>query len=180
MGDESLSSTVGTKTAQALVLGKTDEYIDCSEPVAANAVIAELIRQAQHTIMLLAPVLDMPVFNSAETATRLANFVAQNPRNRAQFLLGDEMLFIRHSPRLVELFRKFSTFLQVRMLTSEYLHTEEMFLVVDEIGYFRQSAGRPPIVAHMNSRAQSRQLVRRFNELWEFGEHLRELHPLGL
>lgn len=166
--------------APTLVLGETEGYVDCATPERANAVIAELIGQAQRSIMLLAPTLDMPVFNSPVTETRLAQFVSHHPQNRAKILIGDEMLFIRHNPRLVELCRKFTTYLQVRLLTPEYLPPDEMFVVADGVGYFRKSVGNQPFRAHLNSRAEAQPLARRFKELWEFGGYVSELHPVGL
>lgn len=166
--------------APTLVLGETKGHLDCATPERANAVIAELIGQAQRSIMLLAATLEMPVFMSRDTETRLAQFVSRHPQNRAKFLIGDEVLFVRHNPRLVELCRRFPTYLQVRLLTPEYLPPDEMFVVADGVGYFRKSAGKPPIRAHLNSRAEAQPLASRFKELWEFGGYVSELHPLGL
>lgn len=163
-----------------IILGEADERPDCSNPAAVNKVIAELIGQAQRSILVLANTLDLPGFKSADMEARLSKFVTLHPQNRARFLIEDEVYFVRHNPRLIELCRRFSTYLQVRRLAPDYWPPEELIIVADEIGYLKRSTTQPPILAHMNSPAEARPLARRVKDLWEYGEYLPELHPLGL
>jgi hypothetical protein len=83
--------------------------------------------------------------------------------------------------RVIDLARKFSSYVKVRKLPPEYSDSAEVFIVADlEHCLYLQSAGSFPARYSRHSPGQARQLDHRFRKLWERSVQIAGLHPVGL
>ncbi len=147
----------------------------------AGAPLQSLLAQARRRIDCYAPRLDLPVFASSAAAETLAHFVVASRQNRIRLLIGDERWFLRHNPRLVELARRFPSFMEVRRPPEELEMPDECFVVVDDAAHFQQpKLDDPRCILITGDRRGAARLQRRFDAEWELGEPLAELFTTGL
>lgn len=147
----------------------------------ARDFIARLIEAAQREIDVFAPQLDPHLFNRARLARGLAGFAARHRRNRARFLVEDAAQAIRDNDCLVDLCRRFSEAIELRMVDEAYLGIREMFMVVDRTGYLHQEdTDRPECVADAADKGQAVKLALRFEQMWDRSAPVPGLHPPGL
>ncbi len=164
-----------------LVLGQTERTIRISTQEEANLAIISLIAQARRKIVVFSPSLDGGLFNILQTSQTLARFVVRHPRNRARFVIEDSGAFLHENARIVELCRRFSSFVQARQVGEEHLGLSEMFLVADDVGYLHQRhMERREFLINFKAPGPAGKLARRFQEIWEQSTPIPGLHTLGL
>lgn len=148
---------------------------------AVAAAVTSLLEQTRRRIAVFAPALDGRLFNNSLIAELLARFAARHPRNRAQFLVIDTVTLLRDNPRLTEVCRRFSTFVQARAMGEEHAELTEMFMVVDGTAYLHQKhTDRMTFLVDYNAPAQARLLGQQFDNLWQQAQPISALNALGL
>ncbi|MDH3637890.1 MAG: hypothetical protein OES09_05440 [Gammaproteobacteria bacterium] len=163
------------------VLGESNDALHTSDRGEAGAIITALISQAHRHVAVAAPRLDHPIFMSEEVYAGLSHLSAAHPRNTVRLLIEDVDFFLSKNPRLITLCRRFSTYVKVHRIPEHQLPFTEMLLVVDDAGFAHQPAIDKPILnASFSDRARCRQLLHRYNEMWEHSALVEQISILGL
>lgn len=139
------------------------------------------VQGVRHEISVFAPELDPALFNSAELERLLASFAARHRRNRARLLVEDGEQAVRDNPRLVELCRRFSEFIEMRRVGEEHVGLREFFLFADHDAYMHQrDLARPECIVDPQGRRSVGELAQRFQTMWERSEPVSGIRTTGL
>ncbi len=159
----------------------TSQAIHTETRDALDETLAALLERARQRVLMFGARLELPVFNSAATHDLLASLVARRRQNQVHFIIGDERYFLSQNRRLLDLCRRFSSFIEGRILPDEFNTGDDLFVVIDDCGYLHQPrAEHPAAVAHFDNRARTAPLIRRFYDVWEFSIPITEVSVLGL
>ncbi len=166
---------------QDLTLGIGDANLILESESDLEQMLLALFKLAQRRVLLRAPRLDWPIYQSEELDGEISRIITTELNNRVLILLEDEEHFLHHNTRLLAQCRKFSTYIKVRTLPKEYCEPTEMYMVVDDIAFLHQARSDISYgVANLNAAGRARTLTRQFIEAWERSEPPAELFRLGL
>lgn len=163
--------------------------IDGSEPPrllvegvsAMNECIERIFLGCRNSLMVRAPRLDFDFYFSESFTECCQSIIVRDLRNELQFLVEDELHFMKANARLVALARQFSSYVTVKVAREEYIEHQEMFIVCDRESYLHQpSVDQPKAFMNTSDRAIAGQLALRFRDLWERSEPPEELFITGL
>ena len=161
----------------------TDEtrILSLNSPAQVDDAVRKLFCHAKHCLYVRAPNLDFPFFSSKDIAPAIAPLIRGDLRNHLYILIDDEKHVLNKCGRLVELARKFSSYIKIHKLPLEYRENEELLIVADRSSYLHMASKHQfPASLGVAVPARTRQLLYRFNQLWERSEPVRELSTLGL
>jgi len=153
---------------QQLVLGESTERVAVDTSDAVRAATVAMLRQARRRVDIVSRHLDPPVYDDAECVAALREFALRTPRARARILVLDPAPVVSRGHRLLELVRRLTSFLEMRIPAEEHSTYNSAFLVVDGRGVlFRVLSDRYDGVACFNDPAQANELGRAMDEMWE-------------
>lgn len=137
--------------------------------------------QAERRLLVRAVRLELPYFRSVDMAGQVERLIAAGRHNRLQLLIEEASHFFRHNARLVDLCRRFSSYIEVRELAPEYSADKELFVVVDQSGFLHQPRiDIPRGVTNDDDPAAARKLMRRFEDVWQHAAPMAGIFTLGL
>lgn len=145
------------------------------------AQIATLVSQARREIALFAPELDPALFNTTALDHALISLATGHRHNRARLLVEDAQQAVRDNPRLVELARRLSEFVELRQVAGEHVGLRELFVLVDREGYLHQhDLARPECLLDLHGRREAVELAQRFQLMWDRSEPIASIRTAGL
>ena len=98
-----------------------------------------------------------------------------------RYLCSESDILRERGSKLIQLARRFSTFIKLRQLTEGLKPVHQQFIVVDgESSMQTQNHGSYDYYAHLHERARARQLNNRFEELWQRSKAVPGIHITGL
>ncbi len=159
-----------------------------TEPVALSTVedtrlaALTLARQARRRILIFTRDLDPPLYNNLLFTTALLNLILRSKHHaQIRILVQDPDHAVKHGHRLLDLCRRFSSFIEARRLPEEYRNHPEAFLIADETGllHWRYADRYEGTVNYSAPRAAS-ELARFFTNVWELSVPDPELRSLQL
>ena len=158
---------------------KDEQAIESSKAV--DKAVEQLCCEAAHSLKIRAPRLDFPFFRTTGVIPAVTPLITGDRRNQIHILIDDEQHLMDSGSRVIDLARKFSSYVKLRKLPPEYSDSAEVFIVADlEHCLYLKSASSFPAKYSRHSPGQARQLDHRFRKLWERSVHIAELHPVGL
>ena len=158
-----------------------DEEQALGSPEQVEAAVEQLCRETAHRLIVRAPRLDFSFFRTTGLLPAVTPLITGDRRNHFHVLIDDERHFLDSAGRVIDLARKFSSYVKVQKLPPEYSDSGEIFIVSDSDSYlYFRSADAYPAGFARHSPGRARQLDHRFRELWEKSMAVPGLHPLGL
>ncbi len=163
------------------VLGVSESEQELEGIEAVGGAALALAGQAGQTLEIFTRDLDPRLYDTPEFADACARLACNGRRARIRILLMDENPVVRHGHRLVELSRRLSSFIHIRLVHEDYRHCTHAYLVADGRGYcYREQGDRYQAVINFNDVLRARELVDEFNEVWEHSQPSAELRRLHL
>ena len=140
-----------------------------------------LLNTARHRIDAFAPRFEHAGFCEPKISQTLNHFAIQEPRGHARFLIVDEQWFLRFNSRMTEVFRRLSSYFQIRKLPPGFPFEAECFVVTDRRNVFHQAdLSSPASTAIFDDPRRAYQFERKFEGYWQASGPLDELFTLGL
>lgn len=144
-----------------------------------SAAALSLIQQSRYKIDIFTHNLDPHILDKAEIADAISKFIRISPKSRLRILLADPALAIKQGHRLIELSRKFSSFIAIRQINQDFINTPYCFLMVDDKALiYRPHASQYQGFVNYNARLECRQHQEFFDDVWECSEPASELRQL--
>ena len=141
--------------------------------------VLSLISQARHNIDLFTPDLDPRILNSKKIAQAITHFVKVSPNSRFRILVSDPSIAIKQGHQLIELARRFSSFISIRETNEEYRTTPFNLMMVDSKALiFRPHANEYQAIVDYNASYDCRRHLEFFNLVWERSESSTEMRQL--
>lgn len=161
-------------------LGETAEVfaLELSEDV--REVSLALATQARRSLDIVTRHLDVVLYDNEAFANAMRELVVDSRRAQVRILVLDSGQVVTHGHRLIELARRLSSFISVKVPAPEHKDFNEAWLVADTTGYLhRRFSDRYEATANFADRRHSANLANRFNELWNHAlqdPNFRRLH----
>jgi len=140
-----------------------------------------LVRQARHRVDILSRDLDPPLYDQAPFLDALSELALGSRYSRVRILLQDGERVQRNGHRLIHLYRKLASRIELRLVHPDFAEHPESFLIADQIGYLhRRLHERYEGSANFNDSQRARLLGRFFDEVWEVSEADSQLRALSI
>ena len=147
----------------------------------ASELALEILESAERRIDVLLHDFDEVILPPAQVAGLLTRFMRRHDHNRFRLLLADTRHLHEKGMALIELARRFSTFIKLRQVAEEYQPVTEQFIIGDDHMSLRQhDFTATSYFASFKDRASARPLQRRFDELWQRSAAVPGIHVTGL
>ena len=128
-----------------------------------------LLTDTRRSVRIVAPYLDLSLLNREPVSTALANLTRISPNTSIRLLFCDSMLAMKHGHRLIELARRFPSFIHLRLLPGDQQGVRDAWMLCDD----KNLLWRPDHHRYDNGMVQTpslelgQKLMRDFDSWWE-------------
>ena len=172
-------SDIREKIEQAS-LGESGGKIAVHNPEECRLSALQLALQAQNRIEIFSYDLDAPLYNQQSFIEALKQLALRSERSRIRILLQDNGRAQKEGHRLIGLWRRLTSRIELRRPHPDFIDHQENFLLADGQGYLQWDLShRYEGVVDFHNPLQTRQYTEFFNDVWERSEtdsQLRNLH----
>ena len=152
------------------LLGETSGLLLLRREEEFRRVVMALAGQARQSIMLLSPNLDHRLFDRPELYEVLSALARRNKYTRIEILLYDSHRVVKHGHALLELSRRLSSSIAIRIVHPELRHANHEYLLADDSGLmYRQDIENYEGYANFRYVTECNRLKRQFRAAWESG-----------
>ncbi len=153
--------------------------VNSREDVSATS--RRLIGDAHRNINILLFDYDEVLLPAAHIEELLSDFFLQHERCRVHYLCAEHDILRERGGKLIQLARKFSTFIKLRQLPDELGSSHEQFIIADDLHSLRTQDYRSyDYFANFNDRSRAHKLNNHFAELWQRSGPVPGIHVTGL
>lgn len=140
-----------------------------------------LVQSARRELMVVSPVLDAALWNSAAMGEALGRFISRSRNNHARLVVEDTEHMLVTCTRLVELARRFSDLLLIRRLGEPHRGLNQMFMIADgDSCIVQQDIGVMNATLDLHKPQVVAPLAVRFEEIWGAADPAPGLHIFRL
>jgi hypothetical protein len=158
-----------------------DEAFRITTRTEVSETSCELIQSASRTIDILVHDYDEILLPNSEIGGLLPEFFLAHRQNRFRYLCSESDLLHDRGRNLVELARKYSTFIKLRQIPEHLNSARLQFLVTDsKASMVTRTPGSHDYFVDKNDRARARKLENQFEELWQRANSIPGIHVTGL
>lgn len=161
-----------TPSPQQRLLQSRQEYIEALD---------EIFLRARHSLRIFDNTLEWSGYENLARHEALNGFLSSSRHNRLMLVVHNADFLVRHCPRLMELYRRYTHVFEIRQTLNEAKHVYDPFVIADGKHYvhrFHHAHDRGEIV--FDDVEYSGLLLRRFEEIWQASEANVAATTLGL
>lgn len=172
--------TVSEESLTDLQLGGQSQTLKLSSAADHNLVATHMASQARRSLYIVCPELDRKIFDQDNFSAALYDLARYSRNSDIRILLSDSTDAIRNSHRIVNLAKRLSSYIQVRLLSNDYASFAEAFLIADKRGiiYQRRAQHYDATAEHHHPRL-AQELEKSFIDMWNHSlldPNFRQLH----
>ena len=158
-----------TRTAfQEHTLGQTRVPIKLATRGDQRQAMLRMVTQSRRTIDIVSRHLDPLIFNERDMVDAFKSLALRSRSVKIRILILDPSPLLHRVHRLVELALRLSSFFELRTPPPEHRNYNESMLIADQKGYVRSPlSDRYEGVANFHAPDVAKELLRRFDELWQ-------------
>lgn len=150
------------------ILGENSETLVVDGYEAMQNIAGSLIRQANHSILILTPDLEPRLYDQGPVIQALTDLARANKRSHVHILAQDTRSAMRNGNRLIQLAQRLSSHVKIHNPSKEVAELETAFLLADQRGYLQRDIGqRMGGRACFNDPLTGKQLYEYFLNMWE-------------
>ncbi len=169
-----------TAVLQDAILGTTSGKSHLNTAEECQFAAFSLASQATKNIYIFSHDLEPRIYNQVPFLEAIKDLAISSSQTHIRILLQDNEKAQREGHRLVQLWRRLTSKIEIRRPHPDYINHPESFLVADETGYLHHRFYTSyEATVDFNSRLEAGKLSSFFNEVWEQSEpdsELRDLH----
>ena len=140
-----------------------------------------LAQRAHRQIRIFSPSLDTNIFDNDELRSSLFNFARLHPYAEIHMLVQNPQLLVQNSHRLLHLYHRLPSRIQIRTLKPGSLTSHTEFMLTDQAGIlYKQSPTRYTGYAVYWSPLEGTELAKEFDTLWNASDIDPELRNLPM
>lgn len=160
------------ETAQLIELDQSDDFVD---------LIISMSKQAKHQILIFSYDLDKVLYGNNKLYEIIKNLAIKNHRNQIKILVQNAVAMTKNDHPLLKLSHRVSRNISIKITSREYRGVIKTFIIFDDCGYIIQDhPERYEASGNFSARAEIKQLVKKFHEMWKRGEIDNSLRQLRL
>lgn len=146
---------------------ETDQVINFETRHENRELTVKLATQAKHTLRILTHDLESAIYDNAAFIQTVTQLVTRSRHSKVHILVKNPSQAIINGHRLIELSRKFSSYIHLHNPSKEDKDFLNAFIIADESGYlYRQKASRNEGAANFHGPFRARELGETFDDLW--------------
>lgn len=127
----------------------------------------DVVRTARRSLSILTHDLEPSIYDRIEFLDAIKHLILTSRYVKIRILLMSPVRMIEEGHRLVELLRRFNSFIEIRRVHPDHSDREDAFLIADEVGLvYRLNAARWEGVADPQSPQLARKYLAVFDEIW--------------
>ncbi|MGH8554636.1 MAG: hypothetical protein ACREUD_03575 [Gammaproteobacteria bacterium] len=138
-----------------------------------------MVTQSRRTIDIVSRHLDPMIFNERDMVDAFKSLALRNRNVKIRILILDPSPLLHRVHRLVDLALRLTSFFELRTPPPEHRNCNESMLIADRKGYVHSPlSDRYEGVANFHAPDVAKELLRRFDDLWQTAlpdPHLRRL-----
>ena len=166
-------------TEQGLQLGISKDVLVLHKHEQLTETLADMVSQSRSALRIFSYDLEPHVYNHLAICTPLAEMINRNRFSNVQVLVQNIDAVGKVDHCLVELMRKLSSFVEIRVTAQEHSRYDHAFAVIDDCGYYhRHPQDSREFEVCYNDRGKAKNLLDEFNTMWEHGVRASELLQL--
>ena len=163
------------------VLGETRTLYRVTQLTENLAAVRHLLQQAHNSVDIFTHMLDHRLFDQDTVIEALRQLVVNNSRAKIRILIREPQLLISQGHRILELQRRLTSYIDMRMTASHYAQTSRMFVIADQRGYlYKESDERYEGLVSFYDPAQCRDWLNPFNDAWEHSQAITDFRRLHI
>lgn len=161
------------------IVGEDHQPIHARNAATNISATLSMISQARQRIVLFTHNLDPSILDNNEIAEAVMTFIKISSNSSLQILLSNPYAAVQHGHRLIEMSRKFSSYISIRETNEEYKSKPCNFMIVDgRAMIYRPHADEYTAMVNFRAGQESRRNTELFNEIWERSEPVSEIRQL--
>lgn len=143
--------------------------------------ITDVARSAKRSLAIFTQDLEPEVYDRIDFLDCVKNLILMHKFARVRILLKDPLRSVKEGHRMVELARRFSTFVELRQIHEDFGKHTEAFLLADQTGLvYRLNASRWEGIADTNSPRVAQRYAELFDDVWNKSQVVQELRALHI
>ena len=163
------------------ILGESSGKLHLSSIEECKEASLNLISQARRSIYIFSYDLDAQIYNQTSFIDAIKSLAIRSEHSRIKVILQNNEKVQREGHRLIQLWRRLTSKIEIRRPSTDYIDHTENFLLVDKIGYLhRRLYTKYEATVDFNSRVETNKFCMFFNEAWEQSEPDSELRTLHI
>jgi len=148
---------------------------------ACVAGIARVLDHPLREVRIYSPLLDHTLFEDDRVLQALSAFARSGPPTTLRVLIHSSNLVVSRGHRLIELARRLTSKIQIRLVTAELCDDQRCFVIADQRAFFLMPDHHEyQGFSDQYDPVQSTQLADRFDYLWQRAELDPELRSLSI
>ncbi len=165
----------------SLELGKDDKTNLFSTPAACKQLTTDMLCQAENKVKILSRHLDSDIFDHEEIRDAISKLARKNRRSEICLLVADERALVSQSHRLIELMKRLSSRIILKIINKDYPYNDSAMILVDRYGViFQKDNSAYDGFANFNDPSRVKQLSEIFDTLWAHAKSSIEMRQLKL
>jgi len=147
----------------------------------ARDALAAGIAEARRELIIYSHLLDASYFDNEQIGSAISAFARRAPATRVRNLIHSSQLMVSRGHRLLELARRVSSKVAIRLIDPDFETPDSCFVSWDQTGFWRLPDHREPEGSlHADEPVPARRLFQEFELLWQHGRPDPELRELRL
>lgn len=149
-------------------LGETDQMFVLRKEDDFQQMILQMCAQARTSIRLHSPLLDHKLYDNQELKEYFSILARKNRYTFIEILIYDAHRMVKNGHTLMELSRRLSSSITIRLVHPDYQQSNQEYLLVDKAGLvYRQNHETYEGYANFKDISQVDRLTREFQRAWE-------------
>ncbi len=172
---------VNKHSIDSAILGESSGKMHLNGIEDCREAALNLVSQAKRSICIFSYDLDAKIYNQTDFLEAVKNLAIRSEHSHVKILLQNSEKVTGEGHRLIQLWRRLTSKIEIRRPSPDYIDHTENFLLVDETGYIhRRLYTNYESIVDFNSRFETSRLSMFFNEVWEQSEPFSELRNLHI
>ena len=133
-----------------------------------RAAALSMTQQTQHTLRITSRDLDATIYDNDEFIQAAKDMALRSRRAKLYILINTADPAVKNGHRLIDLCRRLTSFIEIRVQGKRFFDYNEATLIADESGYIRRRlAERYETEADFFSPRTAREMIKEFDNMWE-------------
>jgi len=173
-------NTISQASLTDLQLGGQSHRLELSSAADHNLVATHMLSQATRSLYIICPELDRKIFDQDNFSKALYDLARYSRNSDIRILLHDSSDAVRNGHSIVNLAKRLSSYIEVRLLDNDYKSFDEAFMIADKRGIIYQGRAKyyDAIAEHHHPRL-AQELEKTFLDMWNHSHpdpNFRQLH----
>jgi len=140
-----------------------------------------LVIQARYKLDIVSRDLDHPLYDNQAFYDAIKQLATSSPKAKIRILIQDSEKAVKQGHRLVNLARKLTSFIDIRLQSKPYKEFNEAWLIVDDKAWIRRPfADKYSAEVNCSAARQLRDIGKEFDSMWNESSSDPNLRQLSL